>query len=258
MPAAAGGLGHGVPDPPVEVLHHFVENGLLAVEVQVEGTQSDAGRFRDLDDGGFVVAHRSEHRFGRFEQLGPGPRAPGGAWLGAHGRPPSAWAVLVPVRPCSASSCRSLARSTLFSAVRGSAADHRDPGGDLEGGQLGRAVLQQFLLVGGHPGADHHEGRSAFAPAFVRHTDDGGLRHRGMRQQHLLHLGRRNVFAAGDVDVLEPVHHPDVPVGVAFHQVPGAQPAAGEDGSRGAPGRGSTPRRRPGPPTSSSPVAAPS
>ena len=99
--------------------------------------------------------------------------------------------------------------------------------------QLRGAVVQELLLVRGEAGTDHHKGDARFAPAFVLHPDDGGLRHRRVGQQRRLDLGGGHVLAAGNVDVLEPVDDFDVALGVALHQVSGAQPATGQDGRGG-------------------------
>ena len=55
--------------------------------------------------------------------------------------------------------------------------------------------------------------------------DDGGLLHRGMAQQRRLDLDRRDVLAAADDHVLEPVADLDVAVGMDDRGVAGVEPA---------------------------------
>jgi hypothetical protein len=71
------------------------------------------------------------------------------------------------------------------------------------------------------------------APALVRHADHRRFNHRRMGQQRLLDLDRRDVFAAGDDDVLQPVAQLDVPIGVHHGEVARVKPAAAESPLRG-------------------------
>ena len=65
-----------------------------------------------------------------------------------------------------------------------------------------------------------------FAPLLVRHADDRHFLHRRMPQQHAFDLDRRDVLAAADDDVLEPVADLDVAVRMDDRGVAGVEPAA--------------------------------
>ena len=126
-----------------------------------------------------------------------------------------------PIRPCAAVSLRILPVD-----VRGSS---RTKSTDL--GALNFAMCSltwpissawPALLAGGQ----HHERLRPLAPALVRDGDHGDVGDRGMGQQRVLHLDGGDVLAAGDDDVLGPVHQLDVAVGVAHPEIAGVEPAA--------------------------------
>jgi len=62
-------------------------------------------------------------------------------------------------------------------------------------------------------------------PPFVRHADDCGLLHRRMTQQAALDLDRRDVLAAADDHVLQPIADFDMAIGVHDGGVAGVIPA---------------------------------
>src|SRR5204862_3728710 len=71
------------------------------------------------------------------------------------------------------------------------------------------------------------------APALVRHTDHGGVRHSLVLVQHRLDLGRVHVLAAGDVHVLQPATDAVEALAVFLGDVAGAEPpVVGEHGRR--------------------------
>ncbi len=65
-------LRHRVPHAPVEVDHESLEDRLLAVEVEVERAEADAGALGDLDDRRLVVALLGEHDLRSLEQAPAG------------------------------------------------------------------------------------------------------------------------------------------------------------------------------------------
>src|SRR5439155_825507 len=74
--ALRGGLLHRVPDAAVEVADELVEDGLLRVEVEVEGAGRDAGGLGDLDDRRIVEAELAEDALGGVEQAPARVEAP--------------------------------------------------------------------------------------------------------------------------------------------------------------------------------------
>ena len=121
-------------------------------------------------------------------------------------------------------------RSTYFwilpVAVFGSSATNVKARGTLKCASCSRANARSSSSVADAPGLQDDEGVRRFAPAFVRHADDGGLLHRGMPQQHALDFDRRDVLAAADDHVLEPIADLDVAVGMDDGGVAAVEPAA--------------------------------
>src|ERR1051326_363143 len=86
------------------------------------------------------------------------------------------------------------------------------------------AVRHQVLLRRGRARAEDDEGLDRLAPFLVGQADDRGFRDRGMLEQSVLDLDRRDVLAAGDDHVLLAVADRDVRV-VLVSAVAGVEPA---------------------------------
>ena len=102
-------------------------------------------------------------------------------------------------------------------------------GGLLPGGSGRGEVLPGLLDIEGEPGAGDDHRADALAERRVGHRDDRHVRHRGVGDQQVLDLLGRDVLPAADDDVLEPVGDREVPAGVDPADVPGAEPAAGQE-----------------------------
>ena len=100
-----------------------------------------------------------------------------------------------------------------------------DPAWHLVACQSLGTECEHALGLGGYPWAQHHGGGDSLAPARVRHAEDARLGHGRMCQQHRLDLGRIDVLAAGDDQVVAPVDDVQVALGVEVAQVAGVQPA---------------------------------
>src|SRR5262249_45695743 len=72
----------------------------------------------------------------------------------------------------------------------------------------------------------HHDCERAFGPLRIRNADDGGFAHRGVLEDEILDVERRDPFAAGLDDVLEAVRDLEVAVGADDTDVAGVQPSA--------------------------------
>ena len=118
---------------------------------------------------------------------------------------------------------------------------------------------------GRRPGVRTTIGLDRLAPAVVGHADDGGIGHRRVGEQGVLHLGRVDVLAAGHDHVLDPVVQEQVAVLAQPPGVAGAEPpvlvetrppsrraCSSSRACSGATGTGPRPRRRG---AASSPVA---
>ena len=66
------------------------------------------------------------------------------------------------------------------------------------------------------------------APVFVRQSDDRDLLHGGMSQQDAFHFHRRNVFAAADNNILDPVANLRVAIGTDDGRIAGMEPAVAQ------------------------------
>src|SRR5207249_3604251 len=75
-----------------------------------------------------------------------------------------------------------------------------------------------------------------FAEPLVRPADDARHHDRRMLEQDVLHIAREDVEATADDEVLLPVQHVQVAVGVETADIAGVQPAAAQ-GRRGLRGR---------------------
>src|SRR5439155_18096913 len=74
--------------------------------------------------------------------------------------------------------------------------------------------VAQLALGNARTRADDHERVRALAPLLARHPDHRDLLDGGVAQQHALDLDRRDVLAAADDHVLDPVADLDVAVGM--------------------------------------------
>ena len=111
-----------------------------------------------------------------------------------------------------------------------------DPLRHLEAGERLGAVAAQ--LVRGHLRAafEHDDRGHRLLPLGVLAADHGGVGHLGVAQQHLLDLGRDDVLAAADDQVVEPVLDVEEAFLIDFAEVAGVQPAVGV-GAAGGDGR---------------------
>ena len=101
--------------------------------------------------------------------------------------------------------------------------------GILYGARLARAHRFQLGRVDRSPSrARPHHGDGLFAPAAVGHPHHGDLGDVGMVDEDGLDLDGEDVLAPRDDHLLEPARHAQVAPLVHRHQVPGAQPPAGE------------------------------
>ncbi len=95
-------------------------------------------------------------------------------------------------------------------------------------------VLDQRALVDIGTGLPDDVGLHRLTRAMVLDADDARLGHRGMRGQHVLDLGRKDVEAGHDHEVLRPVDEIDEAVVVGRRHVAGQQPTVVEDGRAGS------------------------
>src|SRR5918998_4496785 len=101
-----------------------------------------------------------------------------------------------------------------------------DGGGGLEAGDVLLAEVYYLLLCGVLSLLEDHESLRALAPLLVRDGHHGGLHHRRVAGDGLLHPDGGDVLPARDYDVLAPVPDLDVAVGVPDGHVSGVVPAA--------------------------------
>src|SRR5438105_15367147 len=71
----------------------------------------------------------------------------------------------------------------------------------------------------------HHVGVGRLSPLLVRQADDRRLLYRGVAQQDPLDLQARDVLAAADDHVLDPITYLDVPIRVQYGRVAGVEPS---------------------------------
>src|SRR5690606_6687098 len=118
-----------------------------------------------------------------------------------------------------------VALADLADAGGGELRHDLDPVGDLVGGQAPAAQEAEqrgaVQLVLGAPAGDD-VGAGALAEVGVGHGDDGGVVHRGVRQDVVLHLVRRDLLAAAVDLVLDPALDGDVAGGGHADHVAGA------------------------------------
>src|SRR5215510_7653955 len=94
---------------------------------------------------------------------------------------------------------------------------------------LARVVLQGLLdlaVADRRSLLAHHDCERAFGPLRIRNTDDGGFANRGVLEDEIFDVERRDPFAAGLDDVLEAVRDLEVAVGADDTDVAGVQPSA--------------------------------
>ncbi len=72
------------------------------------------------------------------------------------------------------------------------------------------AVFDQISHGGALAGPEHHDRLDGFAPARIRNADHGGLLHRRVAVQRILHFGGIDVLATGNDHVLSAVHNSHV------------------------------------------------
>src|SRR5713101_7836263 len=103
----------------------------------------------------------------------------------------------------------------------------------LEARQIGFAVRVN-LRFGDAVARLHGDDRHAnLAPLFAGNADDSGFGDRGDLVEHVLDLGRINVFAAGNVHVLPAIHDVIKTFLVDPRGIAGMEPAVGEGGRVG-------------------------
>ena len=98
----------------------------------------------------------------------------------------------------------------------------------LEGGEPVGDVRRTRPRSSDAPGRTTHDGADLLAESLVGHADDRGLGHVGVLVERGFDLGRVDVLAAADDDVLQPVDDVEVAVGVEAAEVAGVEPAVGE------------------------------
>ncbi len=90
----------------------------------------------------------------------------------------------------------------------------------------------QFVGAQRGVGAQYHNGFDGFAPLLVRHADDGGGSHSGMRGDDILNFPWVDVESAGDDQIFLAINDMVVAVRIAISQIAGVQPAVAQ-GARG-------------------------
>ncbi len=90
-------------------------------------------------------------------------------------------------------------------------------------------LVDRELATGTH----HHECADVLAEHLVRYSDDRGLLDVGVLEQHRLDIGRVDVVAAADDQVLLAADEVQEPVLVEVAEVTAAQPAVRGPGARG-------------------------
>ena len=77
----------------------------------------------------------------------------------------------------------------------------------------------QLVLGDRGTGPAHHEGDGNLTPLVVWDAHDGELVHVGVAGEHVLHLGRIDVLAAGDDHVLDAVVNVEIAVLVLLNRI---------------------------------------
>jgi hypothetical protein len=98
--------------------------------------------------------------------------------------------------------------------------------------EIGAALAQELHQLGlgrRRVGLERDEGRAHLAQPRIGHADDLRRGDRGMREQHLLDLGRGDVLAADTEYVLAAADHAQAAVGGEHADVAGTQPAVGRE-----------------------------
>src|SRR6478672_1149449 len=93
--------------------------------------------------------------------------------------------------------------------------------------------LAQLSFGGCSAGLQDYERVRRLAPALVRETYDRNLLYRWMSQQNSFNLHGRNVFAAADNYILNPIANLCVSAGVDDCRIAGMEPAAAHRFIRG-------------------------
>uniref|UniRef100_A0A804LD44 Uncharacterized protein n=1 Tax=Zea mays TaxID=4577 RepID=A0A804LD44_MAIZE len=114
----------------------------------------------------------------------------------------------------------------------GEVAEHHRPGRHVVR-QPSPAEADDVVRGGSRAVPERDERARRLAPVVVGPRDHRGVEHRGVPEQHRLHLDGADVLAARDDDVLGPVLELDVPVRVAHAEVARAQPPAAHGLLRG-------------------------
>src|ERR1700720_3558640 len=91
----------------------------------------------------------------------------------------------------------------------------------------------QFRLIAAGAGFEDDAGEDVLAVIRIGNTDCRGLEHRGMAQQRLVDLARRDVLAALDDQLLAPAGDEIEPVAVPVAEVARGKPAVGGAEPRG-------------------------
>ena len=94
--------------------------------------------------------------------------------------------------------------------------------------QVLAAMSHDLVACGDRAWLQLHKRTWRLPPLVVRLGHNRGKQHGGMAMQHVLDLERRDVFAARDDDVLRPILHLDVAVGMHHGKVARVEPAATE------------------------------
>src|SRR6478672_1559631 len=98
----------------------------------------------------------------------------------------------------------------------------------LEARQIGFAMRINLRLGYAVSRLHRDDGHADLAPLLAGNADHGGLRDRGELMQHILDLGRIDVFAAGNVHVLPAIDDVVKAFLVDPRGIAGMQPAVGE------------------------------
>ena len=103
-----------------------------------------------------------------------------------------------------------------------------DVGGAFVAGEQGAGMGDELGCGDGLAGLEDDEGLGDFAPALVGDGDDGGFKDGGVGEEGVFDFERRDVFTAGNDDVLLAVDEGDVAGGVDGGHVTGMEPAVAE------------------------------
>ncbi len=90
---------------------------------------------------------------------------------------------------------------------------------------MGLAVLDDVVLLHAGAGLDDDVGLDRLAGVRVGHADDHRLSDGGMGGDHLFHLGRVDVEAGDDDEILDPIDEEEEAVVVDHRDVARAEPA---------------------------------